>query len=465
MNYHFSVAGLKKKILFGSWKEIAGYFDVSVKTCQRWEKSHGLPVHRLADSSKSNIFVYQDEFEEWLKSSLVKKHLRAIPSPADPDSERRRIPKWLLASFPFAAFLILVIFLSKSPPRPADFHIRAGELVILDRKGRELWRYDTGIEGLAGEEEYRERFQKKRIRNDVLYLPLLVIRDLNGDHLPEVIFALHTLNLSDSDSLVILDHRGHLIARVPTGRQMVYGNTTYPDEYNIYGLVIDDLQDDGLGEILLISNQTPFFPTRFLVIDCRGRIQSEYWNSGRISDITVADTDNDGRREVLISGMNNEYRKGFFAVFSSQIIKGGSPQMEDSYTPRGIGRGSERHYVLLPRTDVDQLDHLIDNAIEVKLHKNGNIFVRMRRSGNFYVFNRQMVPVTTLFCNRFVFMHREEYEKKRVTSVLNDDYKQRLLDNILYFNGKNWVNRPPDPDRSTKEKQKKAVEDRLHWEV
>lgn len=34
-----------------SWKEIAVYLDRALRTVQRWEKDHGLPVHRHGNGS------------------------------------------------------------------------------------------------------------------------------------------------------------------------------------------------------------------------------------------------------------------------------------------------------------------------------------------------------------------------------------------------------------------------------
>ena len=58
---------MKEKHILDSWKEIAAYLKKSEKTCRRWEKSYGLPVRRLDDSSKAHVFAYKDEIDAWLK--------------------------------------------------------------------------------------------------------------------------------------------------------------------------------------------------------------------------------------------------------------------------------------------------------------------------------------------------------------------------------------------------------------
>lgn len=452
----------KKDILFSSWKEIAAYFDVSVKTCQRWEKKHGLPVHRLADSRRSGIMVYGDEFNRWLAGSFISRNGKG------PKPERRsRFSVFLtgfLILFLVAAGTFFIWNLLRSPPLPADFSIRGSELVVLDKSGKELWYYDTGAEGLQSEEFYRKLFQHKRRKDNMLWLPILVIQDLDGDSLPEVVFAQRTIDLVQSDTLFVFNHRGKVIARIPTGREMVFGTTRYPEEFNVYGFIIADLESDGRREILLASNQNPFFPTRFMIIDCEGQIRGEYWNSGRVSDITVADLDEDGYREIMVSGINNEYRKAFFAIFGNSTLRGCSPQTEEKYRPRGLQPVSARYYVLLPRTDLDRLTHLMDNATEIKVHENGNIFVRKRHSSNYFVFDSSISPVTVLFSNQFTFAHRQAVKNNQLDSRLDEEYKSRLMENILYFDGKKWVSRPARANPDTGNSKENAGE-RPEWDV
>ena len=47
-----------------SWKEIAAYLDVNVRTAQIWEKERGLPVRRLP-GNHGRVFARVDEIESW----------------------------------------------------------------------------------------------------------------------------------------------------------------------------------------------------------------------------------------------------------------------------------------------------------------------------------------------------------------------------------------------------------------
>jgi hypothetical protein len=67
-------------------------------------------------------------------------------------------------------------------------------LVILNEKGRELWKYDTGIENLRDELHYKNHVQYKKDSEEEIfrYLPQIVINDINSDGQKEVLFSIQT---------------------------------------------------------------------------------------------------------------------------------------------------------------------------------------------------------------------------------------------------------------------------------
>jgi len=54
-----------------SWKEIADYFGVSVRTVQHWEEERGLPVRRLPGGGRGRVFARISELEEWKRSCVL----------------------------------------------------------------------------------------------------------------------------------------------------------------------------------------------------------------------------------------------------------------------------------------------------------------------------------------------------------------------------------------------------------
>src|SRR5215467_5555901 len=71
-----------------SWKEVAVYLGREVRTVQRWEKSAGLPIHRLLHAERGSVFAYTAELDRWLASRS------AVPETAEPVSLASEAPTW-----------------------------------------------------------------------------------------------------------------------------------------------------------------------------------------------------------------------------------------------------------------------------------------------------------------------------------------------------------------------------------
>lgn len=65
--------------LLSSWKEIADYVGKGVRTVQRWERNHGLPVRRPAADSRI-VIARTAEIDAWIAGHQV------IAMPAEIDA-------------------------------------------------------------------------------------------------------------------------------------------------------------------------------------------------------------------------------------------------------------------------------------------------------------------------------------------------------------------------------------------
>lgn len=57
--------------VLNSWKEIAVFLNRGVRTTQRWERSHGLPVHRVGTGRKAPVIAFAAELQDWLRATPV----------------------------------------------------------------------------------------------------------------------------------------------------------------------------------------------------------------------------------------------------------------------------------------------------------------------------------------------------------------------------------------------------------
>ena len=190
--------------LLSSWKEIATYLNCGVRTCIRWEKDLGLPVHRMEGKPKSFVTAYPQELDEWLK----KKRNKTVNSTKRFNWIKKSyffIPLFVIILFP-----IYLLFRELGNPQPHAFKIKNSSLIILSEKGKSLWQYDTGIENLQGDAQYQNHYQFKKdpIKKEVaMILPWIVIKDLNKDQKAETLFSLQTQDQYNGGKLICLNHK------------------------------------------------------------------------------------------------------------------------------------------------------------------------------------------------------------------------------------------------------------------
>ncbi|MBU2496373.1 MAG: hypothetical protein KJ935_07760, partial [Candidatus Omnitrophica bacterium] len=240
--------GLNNKNRLTSWKEIAAFLDCDVRTCHRYEKEYGLPVHRISGKSRSRVYAYKDELEEWIQArSQNERNFRLKRSKK---SKVRLIPALVVVAASIAVVLFLLVS-SVSDGEPSDFRIEQSELIILDKDGRELGRFDTGFEDLFDEQFYRGRFQFKKepLEHELRYrlLPLLIMKDINKDGRIETLFAPNRINEGGVSSIYCFDKKGNTLWEFPMGRPIRYDKEIFMD-FTITGVGLFDLNDDGFLE-------------------------------------------------------------------------------------------------------------------------------------------------------------------------------------------------------------------------
>ena len=429
---------LSKDNLLRSWKEIAAYLGVDVRTCHRWEALHGMPVHRAeAGGRKSPVFAYKDELDRWFRGTFKNGHSN------HKGGKSRPWLKWALAG---AVILVLagayLLFREKPVRRqPADFSIDGSTFVVLDKQKRELWRRETGAEDLQLEEFYRDNFQIKHPDQGNI-LPSLVMKDINGDGDVEVLFALkRERDQTGEGTLFCYDRLGTELWTFPGGRELSCGPKLHSPDYRIAGFYVHDIDGDGKLETVVESFQAPDWPCQLALLDANGKMIGEFWNAGYLRDLVYQDIDGDGREELIVCGVNNEYKGGCLIVFDTRNIAGGSPQTGD-YVCKDIGPGTMLYYVTTPFVDVSAgRRHPVEGLRLVEITKNGWIRT-MAAMGLIYEFDFGLACVQASYGNGFVVEHFELRRAGAITSVLGEEYRKNLRDGIRYWNGAAFVAEP-----------------------
>ena len=430
------------KELLNTWKEIAAYLDCDAKTCQRWEKQRALPIRRIGGVKSGRAYAYRRELDAWLKHWEGKTSPDSLEAPPKKSFSR---PAFRLLIF--AVPILTAAFFLMSPPRqPADFRIEGDALVILNARGRELWRRRTGIPKLQDEAFYRQNFQNRIVDRDTerVHLPFIVIDDIDGNGQNEVLFSLHTKGEMGGGRLDCFNARGRLKWTLETGLEHAYGDIRYSADYIIYGILMENFDGGREKEIVILSGHYKYFPTRLMVLKHNGDILGDYWHSGRINDILIRDLDGDGHPEILAAGINNEYRKGFFLVFDGRRVGGFSPQIKNYYRSDNHSEGTERLYLLLPRTAADLQTEQVESVKFIDILRNGRISLTTHISGLDFEFGADLKPAGVNTSHRFDRLQAEAVREGRITRPMTAKEVEALAGQILYWTGSSWGKPPPE---------------------
>ena len=196
---------MKSDDILRSWKEISAYLECDRRTCLRWEKSLGLPVHRMEGSEKGGVFAYREELDKWLvqRSGQAAEPVREAPEVVEAGRKwvrlefrrwsRKRLMAIHLALWTVIAAAFFLAVRRPMPRVPIDFRIDGSELVVLGEGGRELFRYETGVEDLLDTEAYRQSLKgSSALGMSGKRLPYIGFHDIDLDGRRETLFTIQT---------------------------------------------------------------------------------------------------------------------------------------------------------------------------------------------------------------------------------------------------------------------------------
>ena len=433
----------KRDSILRSWKEIAAHLGVDGRTCARWEKKFGLPIHRAqGEVYRSRVFAYRDELDTWFQTTF--RNQNGATAAVRPLGSRRA---WLW-SLPVLAAVILggwVLIPKKSHGpdasslAPAGFRIEGSVLVILNNAGRKLWSYDTGLANLMPDKYYMD--------SEPLYAnntgdPFILFRDLQGDGRQEVLFSTQTRDELLEGELICFTDRGDRLWKFHAGGEKRFGTKKYSPDFRINCFDATDLDGDGRLEIFLSAIHNPEWPCQLALLTPEGTLLGEYWNSGHIVDIVAADIDADGRKELLAGGTNNEFRKACLVALDTPEFQGSSPNSGEFQSADAVP-GGEIAYILLPRTQIDQMEDLYESVADISLLANGNVRVFTLLSALFFEFRPDLTLQHVLDSHDFQRLHKKYFQNGKVkTPYTEEEYIKPLEKQVLYFDGQGWTTTP-----------------------
>ncbi len=294
-----------------SWKELANYLGVSVRTVQLWERERALPVHRLP-GRRGLVLAIPEEVEQWRNRNPV------LPPPAPTPYPILHV----LAAF--AAGAALTWFLL----RPAPLHhytLDNGVITAFNRSGQVSWTFTTGS------------FHRASIDNS---LAGVIQTDLDGDGEDEIITTVEPHQ--QNHSIACLNSRGKLLWSRPVGHTVSTATgKSYEAPFKARGIILLNGFPDRVPRILAITFHHLYHPAQLLLLDIKGNVISEYWHSGHITAATLFDFNRDGHPELFALAINQARKAAEFLVLNPFQMSGASTEPEPRYQLEAMPLGVE----------------------------------------------------------------------------------------------------------------------------
>jgi hypothetical protein len=248
----------------------------------------------------------------------------------------------------FIAGLFEILY-SRTNPNPAAAELNGNSLSILNKYKREILQIDLNK---------GNSYNRDNIYDDIAF------GDLNNNGKKDVVFK--DTGKKGINRLIAVTIEGDTLWNRPLRKNIDIPNNPVDASYILRKIKLEDCDGDGRYEVYAVAINS-FYPSIVLQLDAEtGRERQCYVNSGDLMDIHFADINGDSTKEILLSGINNDWGGGCFIVLDPLNFTGHSPTLNDKYAVKGIRGYSEIAYLIFPRTPLGNKIETDNNWINGK---------------------------------------------------------------------------------------------------
>jgi hypothetical protein len=228
--------------------------------------------------------------------------------------------------------------------QPKFGRLDGSTLVILNAEGKELWR-KTFPEGFSADWYYGMDLATH-----------IWFGDLEGKGHTSVLFVYSPASSPPSphsSTLICYSDRGKEKWRWTPGRDLpeLAGS---PATYGTHALGVLKAREKRPPRIVVLSQHNPWWPSQIAILDANGKTISEYWHSGGLRSMVLADLDGDGREEIITTGISEYDHQATLVVLDPDRVFGASTEVRPGFQIHGMGVAQERLRLLFPRSDLNR---------------------------------------------------------------------------------------------------------------
>jgi|GEM_PF-3494824 len=308
---------------------------------------------------------------------------------------KKRLCKIYVRYYCLVIFIIVLYIINgealESTSNIAKISIDDTYLTAFDNKGNPVW--------------------VKNLENSINFRDLA---DLDGDGNNEIVIA--TCNEGDqSGSLYVFSSSGEKLWDYNFSIiENVYKGLS--NRFLIYDLIIKNLWNNGTKSIIISLRNSPYYATELILFDTRGNIIGNYWHPGNIFDIEVLDVDNDGHKEIIGGGVNNDWEA--YKSNYRPVIFVLDPANMNGQAPPFLGsapKAKEKQYIILPQSTI-----LKKSCPVMQIWTENNLTVASLEDGRIFYFNSSMKNVKLL--NGLSFTETEANIRGDPETILTIEY-------------------------------------------
>ena len=240
-------------------------------------------------------------------------------------------------------------------------------LVVLNSDQKELWRKNFP-QGFGPDSYYAQGLASR-----------LWFADLEGKGHTSVLFSYAPAANSQphSSTLICYSDRGNEKWRWTPGRDLP--EVSRDATYKTLSLGVLKATEKRPPRIVVLSDLDPWWagPSQIAVIDTNGKTLSEYWHSGGLHDLVVADLDGDGKEQIIATGVARGYdSQATMVVLDPDRVFGASKEAQSEFQVHGMEDAQERLRLLFPRSDLNRASFQYTYGAEPTF-QNGNLQLKV----------------------------------------------------------------------------------------
>lgn len=344
-----------------------------------------------------------------------------------------------LAAALVAAFLVLSPRTPTKDLNPDYARPKDEFLVAYNRSGEELWRKHVA----TGFDLYVAKWPLNR--------RAIFTADADRDGKNEVYCIYGDIpDLPFRSAIVSYDWDGVERWRYWYHREIRNDSESFSDGYECNSMIVGDFARNGTVEIIAEFEHHERYPNVVVKLDAlTGSLKGEYWHAGNIEYMAQKDFDGDGVDEIYMTNTSMFDGAAPLIVLDPRSINGRAP-MPDGLEPLGVPSGTEKYYLLLPRSGLQSRGNFLSTAGEAMYFRTDSlleviVYDRFADGTSFalnFYFDREMRCRRVYASEPNLAYYRRLQQEELTKARIDHDFLEEMRSAILYWDGDKFVDRP-----------------------